>query len=175
MHMSSQQVCSLIPFPPHSVPPQPGWAPLPPPQSSAPRWSFPNPSGVWYHPHIVGQHQGVCVCWWVCGVVWCLYGYVFVVCLIWFMSQGCVQCALESLDCCVDFPFYSDNSCSHSPWQSDLIISQLVVMTFKLLKAGYHQTNCKVKLCCQEPLVCCEISSSVSTDVHTVYELTVVL
>ena len=47
MHMSSQLLCSLIPCTPDSVPPLPGWTPSPPPQSFAPRWLFPNLSGVW--------------------------------------------------------------------------------------------------------------------------------
>ena len=54
-------------LPPDSVLPPPRWAPH---QPFPPSQMFPDPPAVGYHPHSLGQHQGVwCVC--VCGVVWC--------------------------------------------------------------------------------------------------------
>ena len=94
MHMSSQLVCSLVPFTPDSVLPPPKWAPLPPPQSfpprqppdsvhPTPRWTpllppqsfvqrqmFPDPAGVGYYPHCLGQQQGVHMCIWVLEWMW---------------------------------------------------------------------------------------------------------
>ena len=51
------------PLYPHSGLPPLGQTPFP---TSQPMNSYgqmsPGPSGVGYHPHIMGQHQGVCVC-----------------------------------------------------------------------------------------------------------------
>ena len=57
--------CSAIspPLPPRSGLPQQGWVPF---RLSQPVYSygqmFPDPSGVRYHSHVIGQHQGVRVC-----------------------------------------------------------------------------------------------------------------
>ena len=77
MHMSSQLVCSLIPFTPYLVPPLPGWAPPLLPNSllqdgcSLTCLLY----GVWYIPptHCKTAPRCVCVC--VCVCVWTFLQY----------------------------------------------------------------------------------------------------
>ena len=67
--MSVRPPCSLIP--PsilflHSVPSTPGWLPFRPLQFFASDQMPTDPSDIGYNPHLVRQHQGVCM--YLCGV-----------------------------------------------------------------------------------------------------------
>ena len=79
---------SLFPFPPDLVPPPPGWGPHHPTQSLAPRQMVTSP----YHPHSVGQSQGVCL-WRVCMCVWVgagvseIVGTCFLILDLWKMAN----------------------------------------------------------------------------------------